>query len=90
MDAYKASWAETKGYAINIWGIIAVNILFALLIVTIIGIPFSIYFLIMYSAAFAVFYLYLTDKVSLKVPIAPAPPENNAVPQAPVPAPPAI
>ncbi len=59
MDAYKASWAATKGHAGNVWGIIGVTILMALAAVTIIGIPFAIYWLIMYSASFAILYEFL-------------------------------
>jgi hypothetical protein len=62
MEAYKASWAATKGSAGKAWGIIGAAILMALLSITIIGIPFSIYFLIMYSGAFAVLYSYLSKK----------------------------
>lgn len=59
MDAYKASWHATKGHIGKVWGIIGVTILMALLMITIIGIPFSIYFLIMYSAAIAVLYEFI-------------------------------
>jgi hypothetical protein len=59
MEAYKASWNATKGSAGKAWGIIGATFLMALLSITIIGIPFSIYFLIMYSGAFAVLYSYL-------------------------------
>ncbi len=59
MEAYKASWAATKGYSGKVWGIIGATILMALLMITIIGIPFSIYFLIMYSGAYAVLYEFL-------------------------------
>jgi uncharacterized membrane protein len=62
MDAYKASWDATKGNSMKVWGIIGVNILMALLMITIIGIPFAIYFLVMYSAAYAVLYVYLHKK----------------------------
>ena len=59
IDAYKASWAATKGHAGNVWGIIGVTILMALAAVTIIGIPFAIYWLVMYSASFAILYEFL-------------------------------
>lgn len=58
-EAFNASWAATKGHVAKIYGVIGANIVMLLLAFTIIGIPFSIYFLIMYSAAFAVFYEYL-------------------------------
>lgn len=59
IEAYKASWAVTKGYSVKVWGIIGVNLLMVVLALTIIGIPFSIYFLVMYSAAFAVLYEFI-------------------------------
>lgn len=81
MDAFKASWNETKGHLTKVWGIIGAAFLMALLMVTIIGIPFSIYFLIMYSAASAVLYQYITKN--------PATPAATAQPVVPAPAPPA-
>lgn len=72
MDAYKASWDATKGSAGKVWGIIGATFLMALLMITIIGIPFSIYFLIMYSGAYAVFYEYL-NKGGKPAAAAPAP-----------------
>src|SRR5882757_6949346 len=56
LEAYKASWYATKGHTSMPWGIIVVTILICMLAITIIGIPFTIYFYIMYSAAFAVLY----------------------------------
>jgi hypothetical protein len=59
MEAYKASWNQTKGHSDKVWGIIGVSLLMALLMITIIGIPFAVYFLLMYSAATAVLYSYI-------------------------------
>lgn len=56
MESFKASWAATEGNAGKVWGIIGANIAMALLMITIIGIPFSIYFLLMYSGAYVVLY----------------------------------
>lgn len=56
LEAFKASWRATKGNTGKIWGILGVNFLMGLLMITIIGIPFAIYFLIMYSGAYAVLY----------------------------------
>jgi hypothetical protein len=56
IGAYKASWAATKNHVIKIYGIVGVVILMTVLMLTIIGIPFAIYFLVMYSATFAVLY----------------------------------
>jgi len=73
MDAFKASWDATKGSAGKVWGIIGVTILMALLMITIIGIPFSIYFLIMYSGAYAVLYAFLNKTQPAAAPAAKAP-----------------
>ena len=78
IDAYKASWAATKGHAGNVWGIIGVTILMALAAVTIIGIPFAIYWLIMYSASFAILYEFLRRSQP-----AAAVPKPSAAPAAP-------
>lgn len=59
VDAYKASWYGVKGHSLKIYGIIGANIAMALLMLTIIGIPFSIYFLFMYGAATAVLYEFI-------------------------------
>lgn len=59
MDAVKASWGTTKGHSGKVWGVIGATFAMALLMITIVGIPFSIYFLFMYSAAFAVLYAHL-------------------------------
>ncbi len=59
IEAFKASWHATKGNSGKVWGIIGANFAMGLLIFTIIGIPFAIYFLIMYSAAIALLYSYL-------------------------------
>jgi hypothetical protein len=81
IEAFKASWHETKGHSTKVWGVIGATILMALLMVTIIGIPFSIYFLIMYSAANAVLYEFIKKN--------PAQATAPAQPVAPAPAPPA-
>ena len=78
VDAYKASWATTKGHAGNVWRIIGATILMALAAVTIIGIPFAIYWLIMYSASFAILYEFLRRSQP-----AAAVPKPSAAPAAP-------
>lgn len=62
VEAIKASWVGTKGSALKVWGIVGATILMALLAVTIIGIPFAIYFLFMYSVAYGVLYVHLNKK----------------------------
>lgn len=59
LEALSLSWNATKGHVGKVYGIAGVFLLFALLCVTIIGIPFAIYFLVMYSAAIALLYRYV-------------------------------
>lgn len=59
VEAYKASWHATKGNVGKIYGIFGATLAMALLALTIIGIPFAIYFLVMYSAAYAVLFEFL-------------------------------
>lgn len=61
VEALQASWDRTKGHVGKVWGLVGVNILIALLFVTIIGIPFAVYFYIMYSAAWNVLYAYVVE-----------------------------
>jgi hypothetical protein len=85
IEALKASWAQTKGNVGKVWGIIGASIAMALLIFTIIGIPFAIYFLIMYSAAYVVLYQFVQGQplvaaqpaatAASDIPAAPAPQE---------------
>jgi len=74
MEAIKASWHATKDHTGKVWGIIGANIAMALIALTVIGIPVAVYFLIMYSAAFAVLYIFVSGKQSPAV--APAPPAD--------------
>jgi hypothetical protein len=79
IEAYKASMVATKGNASRIWGIYAAGIAMLLLIFTIIGIPFAIYFYLMYSGSLAIAYRLLTSNVpniagSPMAPVQPAPP----------------
>ncbi|HUY85297.1 MAG TPA: hypothetical protein VMU97_02160 [Candidatus Dormibacteraeota bacterium] len=78
MEAYKASWAATKGNVGKVYGIVGATILMALLMITIIGIPFSIYFLVMYGAAYAVLYEYINKKAGSPVPVTAAAPDPTA------------
>lgn len=61
-DSITASWRATKGNVGKVWGIIGVNLLIALLCITIIGIPFAVYFGIMYSAAEVILYFWLKGR----------------------------
>ncbi|HET7059971.1 MAG TPA: hypothetical protein VFH99_01480 [Candidatus Saccharimonadales bacterium] len=71
LEAYKASWEATKGYAGFIYGILGAEVAMGLLAITIIGIPFAIYFLIMYSASHALLYEVITSSTarSVKTPV---------------------
>ncbi len=62
VQALQASWKTTGGSAGKVWGIWGTYLVMALPIVTIIGIPFSIYFLFMYQAVSAVLYVFLTKR----------------------------
>lgn len=74
IEALQASWTSSKGHSGKIWGVIGASIVMALPIVTIIGIPVSIYLLVMYSAVYALLYLYITGhQTSVAAPVAPAP-----------------
>jgi hypothetical protein len=55
LDALKASWRESKGNVGKIWGIFGATLVFAILILVLVG----IYFLIMYSAVYAILYLHI-------------------------------
>jgi len=83
IDAYKTSWNVTKGHVGKVYGIVGATILMALLMVTIIGIPFSIYFLVMYSAVFAVLYEFINKPTPAPAAAAsaPAPPTAPAPPK---------
>lgn len=69
MEAYKASWEGTKGNLGKIWGLVGVNILFVILCIVLIG----IYFILMYSASFALLYDYIKKHQ-------PAAPKQEAAP----------
>lgn len=62
LEAFKASWQAASGNNGKLWGIIGANVAMALLIITIIGIPFAVYFLFMYSAALPIAYLFIRDR----------------------------
>jgi hypothetical protein len=85
LEAYKASWHATKGNVGKVWGIILLTIAMALLFITIIGIPFSIYFLIMYNAAFVVLYKFLEKAPTSAAPAAVTPATPPVVPSTPSP-----
>lgn len=59
--AIRVSWQATKGHAGNIWNIVLATVAMLLLCITIIGIPFAAYFLLMYSAVWAVMYEFVTQ-----------------------------
>jgi hypothetical protein len=79
IEAYKASWNNTRGHAMKVWGIIGATIVMAVLILVLVG----IYLLIMYAAAMAVLYEYI-NRSSTNTSPAPAPlPDTPATPAAP-------
>jgi hypothetical protein len=60
-EAFAASWHLTKGHAKEVYGIVGVNILLVLLCLTIIGIPFAIYWGIINSSSLAFLTMYLSQ-----------------------------
>jgi len=73
-ESIKASWEATRGHISKVWGIIGANIVMALLLITIIGIPISIYLLTMYSAANAILYFWIIKHgkaTTVTAPVAP-------------------
>jgi len=58
VEALKASWHSSKGNVGKIYGMIGAAILFAVLMLVLVG----IYLSFMYAAVFAVFYLHLTHQ----------------------------
>lgn len=60
-EAIQMSWSMSKGKLGKIYGIIGANLAMGALAITIIGIPFAIYFIIMYSAAIAILYVFIQN-----------------------------
>jgi hypothetical protein len=79
IEAFSKSWELTKGHNGKVWGLVGVYIAFCLLLITIIGIPFAIYFLFIYSAAIYVLYEFLMKQSGG----ASATPVIDSAPQAP-------
>ncbi|HEY5267724.1 MAG TPA: hypothetical protein VII94_01155 [Candidatus Saccharimonadales bacterium] len=65
--AIKASWTATDHHIGKVYGIIGVNLLILLPVITIIGILATVYFGIMYYAATAVLYIFITKNKQTKV-----------------------
>ncbi len=61
-EAIAASWHSTKGNMKKVYGIFGLDFLIALLFLTIIGIPFAIYFGLINSGSFALLTIYLSQK----------------------------
>ncbi len=62
VEAIQASWNMTKEHVGKIWGIIGATLAMSLLALTIIGIPFALYFLFMYQVAMILLYRYIQKK----------------------------
>ncbi|MGB4800522.1 MAG: hypothetical protein WBP03_03335 [Candidatus Saccharimonadales bacterium] len=60
LEALRASWESTRGHVSKVWGIIGMTILYALIMISIIGIPVALYMLFMYSSATALLYRWIT------------------------------
>ena len=74
IDAFKASLDATKGNSGKVWGIIGVFVLMALPVITIVGIPVSIYLIFMYSASTVVLYEFILKTAPAPAAVAPAAP----------------
>jgi uncharacterized membrane protein len=61
IEAIKASWHATEGNVGKVYGIIGVALLMILPIITVIGILATVYFEIMYFAASAILYTFITS-----------------------------
>lgn len=77
VEAIKASWEATRGHVGKVWGIIGASFVFALIALTIIGIPLAIYLSLMYAAAFALLYFYLQKQPAPEAPTAPVAPKKK-------------
>jgi hypothetical protein len=66
IEAVKASWEATEGHVGKVFGILGVNILIILPIITLIGVLATVYFGFMYYAATAVLYVFLTKNQKTK------------------------
>jgi hypothetical protein len=66
IEAIKASWDATEGHVGKVYGILGVNILILLPIITLIGVLATVYFGFMYYAATAVLYVFLTKNQKTK------------------------
>ena len=71
LDAIKASWENTRGHSSKVWGIIGVSILFALITITIIGIPVALYLIFMYGTALTLLYRWIENGRSAAKPASP-------------------
>lgn len=80
----RASWEATRGNVGKVWGMFGFTLLLVLLAFTLIGIPFAIYFGIMYQAATVLLYFYLKKQPAL-APAAPVAPSAPTTPSGPVP-----
>ena len=79
IEALKASWEATRGNVGKVWGIFGASVVFALIFLTIIGIPVAIYLSIMYSDAYALLYFsLLKQQPATPMPDAPKAPTRPA------------
>lgn len=80
IESISASWNATRGHVGKVWGIVGFNVLLVLLAITIIGIPFAIYFGFLYQAVIPVLYFYLKKQPSVTAPVAPTAPSGPLSP----------
>jgi hypothetical protein len=78
IESIQASWNATKGHVSKVYGVIGVSILVTIAIITVIG----FYFYVMYAAAFALLYLFVSGQSWDNQPSeVPAPAQQPSVPQ---------
>jgi hypothetical protein len=59
MEAFRRAWRLTAGHSGKVWGIVGTAFLMVLPVFTLIGIPISIFLLVMYAGAMPLLYNYL-------------------------------
>lgn len=62
IESIKESWELTRGQYDKVYGVIGICLLLGLSCLLVITIPFALYFLFMYSASFALLYIYLKNQ----------------------------
>lgn len=62
LESIRLSWEMTRGHSGKVYGIIGVELLFVIIMATVIGIPVAIFLLVAYAAALPLLYRHLDTK----------------------------